>query len=96
PRRHARPYQAAGPPRPLGDVGTVVVSGGVFRREPLSNIRVAMSPLLQDFGGGWQPPERAGVTVDTAYVLAAVGLISAEYPQAAASLAVGLVAAQGR
>jgi len=95
-RRHARPYQVTGVPRPLAEVGTVVASGGVFRREGGRGTAPAMRPVLRDFAGGWQPPEHADVSVDAAYVLAAVGLMASDFPQAAASLAAGLMGVQGR
>jgi hypothetical protein len=41
--------------------------------------------------GGWQLPRRAEVTVDTAYVLAAAGLLAADHREAARSLVAGLV-----
>jgi len=95
-RRHARPYQPTADPRPLGEVHTVVASGGVFRREGVVRARSAVRPVLHDVGGGWQPPDRAEVTVDTAYVLAAVGLLAEDWPQVAAALAAALAADQGR
>jgi len=95
-RRHARPHQPTAEPRALGEVRTVVVSGGVFRREGPHRARGAVGPVLSDVGGGWQPPDRARVILDSSYVLAAIGLLAEDRPQAAASLAAEVVGGQGR
>ncbi len=49
--------------------------------------RVLDGSLGPDVGGGWQLPEHAAVVVDADYVLAAVGLLATEHPDAAARLA---------
>jgi len=95
-RRHARPHQPTATPRPLAEVHTLIASGGVFRREGLARTRDALLPVARDVGGGWQPPDRATIAVDAEYVLASIGLMADEWPQAAASLAAGLARSQGR
>ncbi len=49
--------------------------------------RVFAGSVGEHVQGGWQLPRRAEVTVDTDYVLAAVGLLAAEHPEAARRLA---------
>jgi hypothetical protein len=59
-----------------------VGSGGVLRHAEAAAAR-----------GGWKVPEHAPVAVDRQYVLAAAGLLAAEAPVAAATLATSLVSA---
>jgi len=76
----------------LREVDLLVGSGGVLRhgREGVSG-RVFAGSVGADLDGGWQLPERARVVVDTAYVLAAVGLLAGTHPEAAHRLAQRLV-----
>lgn len=86
-RRHGRAAVPSEAPRPLADVGLVVGSGGVLRHnEPEAALDVVRS-LTTDHGGGWRVPEDAEVTVDTAYLLFAVGLLAEADPDAARALA---------
>lgn len=70
----------------LREVDLLVGSGGVLRH---GRAGVADRVLAASVGrdGDWQLPERARVVVDAAYVLAAVGLLAAEHPEAARRLA---------
>lgn len=72
----------------LREVDLLVGSGGVLRhgREGVAE-RVLAGSVGADLEGGWQLPERARVVVDTAYVLAAVGLLAEAHPEAAYRLA---------
>jgi uncharacterized protein (TIGR01319 family) len=74
----------------LREVRLVVGSGGVLRhgREGVAD-RVLGPSVGRD--EDWQLPERARVVVDTDYVLAAVGLLAAEHPDAAYRLVTGLL-----
>ncbi|GEP37998.1 hypothetical protein NPS01_16610 [Nocardioides psychrotolerans] len=76
----------------LREVDLLVGSGGVLRhgREGISG-RVLAGSVGADLEGGWQLPERARVVVDTAYVLAAVGLLADSHPEAAYRLARRLI-----
>jgi uncharacterized protein (TIGR01319 family) len=75
-RRHARG-------RALRDVRLVIGSGGVLRHGGGERV---LESVLADIAGGWAPPDRARRMIDSAYVLAAAGLLAAEHPQAAAGL----------
>ena len=90
-RRHGRPATATEGPRPLSDVGLVVGSGGVLRHNDADAALDVVRALTTDHGGGWRVPERAGVAVDTAYLLFAVGLLAEVHPGAARSLASRIV-----
>jgi len=74
----------------LREVDLVVGSGGVLRhgREGVAD-RVLGPSIGRD--GDWQLPERARVVVDSDYVLAAVGLLAAEHPDAAYRLVTSLL-----
>jgi uncharacterized protein (TIGR01319 family) len=74
-RRHGRPAQPAQAPRPLGNVGLVLGSGGVLRHNDPMAARAVLEALTSDHGGGWKVPGEARVGVDTAYLLFAVGLL---------------------
>ena len=86
-RRHGRPHTPSESPKPLGDVGLVVGSGGVLRHNDLDAARSVVTALTADHGGGWRVPERARVVVDSAYLLFAVGLLARHRPAAARALA---------
>jgi uncharacterized protein (TIGR01319 family) len=79
-RRHARTGTD------LSGVRLVVGSGGVLRHAPLGLARRVLAGALADHAGGWALPRDAALAVDTDYVLAAAGLLAAEYPQAALRL----------
>jgi uncharacterized protein (TIGR01319 family) len=76
----------------LREVDLLVGSGGVLRhgREGVAE-RVLAGSVGADLEGGWQLPERARVVVDSSYVLAAVGLLAADHPDAAYRLALTLL-----
>ena len=71
----------------LREVDLLVGSGGVLRhgRAGVAE-RIFAGSVGDHVEGGWQLPRRAEVTVDTDYVLAAVGLLAAEHPDAARRL----------
>jgi uncharacterized protein (TIGR01319 family) len=87
-RRHARGHavSAGGPrtgARDLRAVTLVVGSGGVLRHGAGPTVLAA---VLGDVAGGWAVPDAAVPVVDSAYVLAAAGLLAAERPAAAVGL----------
>jgi uncharacterized protein (TIGR01319 family) len=84
-RRHGR----AG--KDLREVSLVVGSGGVLRHADDPVRAAALRPATSDLAGGWPLPERARTVVDSDYVLAAAGLLSAEHPATAARLVRQLV-----
>ena len=71
----------------LRDVRLLVGSGGVLRhgRRGVAE-RIFAGSVGEHVEGGWQLPRRAEVTVDADYVLAAVGLLADEHPDAARRL----------
>lgn len=79
-RRHGRGGKE------LRQVALVVGSGGVLRHASPADRERILRPAVTDLGGGWPVPERARVTVDSSYVLAAAGLLGADHPVAAARL----------
>jgi uncharacterized protein (TIGR01319 family) len=71
----------------LREVGLLVGSGGVLRAAaPAVADRVLRSAVGAQ-ADGWQLPERPRVVVDRDYVLAAVGLLADDHPEAARRLA---------
>ncbi len=71
----------------LREVGLLVGSGGVLRHHPPELAeRVLGASCGHDIEGGWQLPRAPRTTVDRDYVLAAAGLLAAEYPDAARAL----------
>ena len=86
-RRHARPPAPGSSPRPLADVAVVVGSGGVLRHAPEVDRDAVLGAVATDHAGGWKVPRGARVVTDTAYLLAAVGLLREEHPEAARALA---------
>ena len=86
-RRHARPPAPGSSPRPLADVAVVVGSGGVLRHAPEVDQDAVLAAVATDHAGGWKVPRGARVVTDTAYLLAAVGLLREEHPEAARALA---------
>jgi len=79
----------------LREVDLLVGSGGVLRhgREGVAE-RVFDGSVGEHVEGGWQLPRRADITVDSDYVLAAVGLLADEHPDAARRLVRRLTAAE--
>ena len=75
-RRHARPAGPGDRPRALGNVGLVLGSGGVLRHHLAGDVRPVLEAVTTDHGGGWRLPNGARTGVDTAYLLAAVGLLA--------------------
>lgn len=88
-RRHGRPGHPCGPPRPLGDVGLVVGSGGVLRHHDDRVRAQVLRAGLTDHAGGWRVPQGARLAVDDRYVLFAAGLLAGAAPVAAAALLSG-------
>jgi uncharacterized protein (TIGR01319 family) len=71
----------------LREVDLLVGSGGVLRHgRPGVEGRV-LTGSTGEVEGGWQLPRAPRVVVDTDYVLAAVGLLAADHPEAAYRLA---------
>ncbi|NJC65632.1 glutamate mutase [Planosporangium flavigriseum] len=71
----------------LGAVRLLIGSGGVLRHAPARASVAALEAVLSDHAGGWRLPKAATPRVDRAYVLAAVGLLAADFPYAAMALA---------
>jgi len=92
-RRHARPAQPGSSPRPLADVALVVGSGGVLRHATPADRDAVLAAVTADHAGGWKVPRAAATVTDTAYLLAAVGLLAPGHPGAARALAGQLLAA---
>lgn len=90
-RRHARPPAPGSSPRPLADVAVVAGSGGVLRHAPEVDRDAVLAAVATDHAGGWKVPRGARVVTDTAYLLAAVGLLREEHPDAARALAATVV-----
>lgn len=82
-RRHGRPGAPGEAPRPLGDVGLLLGSGGVLRHAEPERAHAVLGAALADHGGGWRPPADARVAVDTAYLLLAAGLLAPDRPELA-------------
>jgi uncharacterized protein (TIGR01319 family) len=86
-RRHARPAQPTESPRPLANVTTLIGSGGVLRHTDTAGRAHVLGAVLADHAGGWKVPRAASATVDTAYLLFAVGLLADRAPELARALA---------
>ena len=65
--------------------GLVVLSGGVFRHGDPAGVQELLARLAEDTGGAGSVVDGRPVVVDRDYVLAAVGLLAAEHPAAAAA-----------
>jgi len=89
-RRHARPSTPGQSPRPLGDVGVVLGSGGVLRHATAEHGMRVLAAVTGDHAGGWRVPRSARTGVDVAYLLFAVGLLADEHPDIARVVATGL------
>ena len=70
----------------LREVDLLVGSGGVLRHGRPGIAARVFAGSVGDVAGGWQLPRTAEVTVDTDYVLAAVGLLAQPHPEAARRL----------
>lgn len=79
-RRHARSG------RDLRSVGLMIGSGGVLRHRPSEQAREILESGLRDGASGLPLPRSPRVVTDSAYVLAAAGLLATEEPEAAVSL----------
>lgn len=86
-RRHGRPANPSEQPRPLAEVTLLVGSGGVLRHAPEQIGQHVLAEVTTDHGGGWRLPAAARTTVDTAYLLCAVGLLAPTHTEAARALA---------
>ncbi len=104
-RRHAgRSQVVTGPAGPTVDragkdlrpVGLLVGSGGLLRHvEPALAREIVATGLAGAGGHGRLVPEHPDLAVDRDYVLAAVGLLAPDHPEAAAALAGRLASAAG-
>ena len=91
-RRHLRAEAGYGPGGASArSAGLVVLSGGVFRHATPSAVEQVVARVAADAGGAGSILDGTPVVVDRQYVLAAVGLLAADHPDAAAALARGLV-----
>lgn len=70
----------------LRDVRVVVGSGGVLRHSPPDLAHAVLAVALRDTAGGWVLPRGPKIVIDSAYVLAAAGLLAEEHPEAALGL----------
>ncbi len=89
-RRHGRPGSPGASPRPLGDVGLVLGSGGVLRHATAEQGMRVLAAVTGDHAGGWRVPRSARTGVDAAYLLFAVGLLADDRPDLARVLATQL------
>jgi uncharacterized protein (TIGR01319 family) len=99
-RRHAGRSQVVYSPdgrvversgKDLREVDLLVGSGGVLRHGGADAADLLTRHLRADPGAGWQLPEHPRTVVDRDYVLAPVGLLAREHPEAARSLALRLL-----
>lgn len=74
----------------LREVDLLVGSGGVLRNGRPGVVDRVLAGSTGEVDGGWQLPRAPRVVVDADYVLAAVGLLAAERPEAARRLAASL------
>ena len=93
-RRHGRPGAPGQSPRPLGDVGVVLGSGGVLRHANANRGMRVPAAVAGDHAGGWRVPRAVRTGVDVAYLLFAVGLLAEESPELAETLARTLARSQ--
>jgi uncharacterized protein (TIGR01319 family) len=70
----------------LREVELLVGSGGILRHGRPGVAARVFAGSVGEVEGGWQLPRRAEVTVDVDYVLAAAGLLSAQYAETARRL----------
>jgi uncharacterized protein (TIGR01319 family) len=96
-RRHARPAQPGDPARPLARLAHVIGSGGFLRHSSKALQDEVLQAVTGDVGGGWKVPADARTSVDTAYLLFAVGLlVDAEGygPEVASRVAANILAGE--
>jgi uncharacterized protein (TIGR01319 family) len=87
-RRHLRAEAGYGPGGASArSAGLVVLSGGVFRHADQADVDRAIARVAADAGGAGSVLGGTPVIVDRSYVLAAIGLLAAEHPDAATALA---------
>jgi hypothetical protein len=87
-RRHLRAEAGYGPGGASArSAGLVVLSGGVFRHADQADVDRAIARVAADAGGAGSVLGGTPVVVDRSYVLAAIGLLAAEHPDAATALA---------
>lgn len=98
-RRHAGRFRVVVSPegrvvertgKDLREVDLLVGSGGVLRNGRAGVAERVLDGSTGDVEGGWQLPRAPRVVVDHQYVLAAVGLLAAQHPDAAYRLAMSL------
>jgi uncharacterized protein (TIGR01319 family) len=90
-RRHLRAEAGYGPSGASArSAGLVVLSGGVFRHADPAAVDHVVARLAADAGGAGSVLNGTPVVVDRRYVLAAVGLLAAEHPDTAVTLAAAL------
>jgi uncharacterized protein (TIGR01319 family) len=75
-RRHARPSRPGEAGRPLTRLAHIIGSGGVLRHSSQAVQEKVLRAITTDVGGGWKVPTGARTSVDTAYLLFAVGLLA--------------------
>ena len=96
-RRHLRAEAAYGPGGASArSARLVILSGGVFRHAEPAAVDQVLARVAADAGGAGSVLEGKTVIVDRRYVLAAIGLLADEHPDAAAALADGLLRDPGR
>jgi uncharacterized protein (TIGR01319 family) len=96
-RRHLRAEAAYGPGGASArSARLVVLSGGVFRHAHPAAVDGVIARLAEDGGGAGSVLNGKAVIVDRRYVLAAIGLLSGDHPEAAAALAHDLLRSSER
>lgn len=85
-RRHARAVTGEQAARDLRNVRLLVGSGGVLRHAPAGDAAAVLTAVLTDHAGSWPVPRAARAVVDSAYVLAAGGLLAEDHPEVASWL----------
>ncbi|MCW2741250.1 MAG: mutL [Blastococcus sp.] len=96
-RRHLRAEAAYGPGGAgARSAGLVLLSGGVFRHADPGDVGHLAARLAADSGGAGSILDATPVIVDRRYVLAAVGLLARDHPEAAAGLVRGLLRDPGK
>jgi len=96
-RRHARPAHPGDNARPLAQLAHVIGSGGVLRHCSEAKQDEVLRAVTTDVGGGWKVPAQARTTVDSAYLLFAVGLLAdadGHGPEVAARVAAHVLASE--
>ncbi len=95
-RRHLRAEAAYGPGGASArSARLVILSGGVFRHAEPADVDEVLGRLAEDAGGAGSVLSGKAVIVDRSYVLAAIGLLADEHPDAATALARELIRSPG-